>query len=368
LNKSIFSDIEAIAFCHNFSPSVDASAFVATKRLRMIDQIEGQTLKWHVISQNMSKIRTQDNVFKKFYTDFVCADQIVLNVPFGFGPATQVAFANAALESAEKMPVPRIIYSRALFVGSHMAAYQYKKAHPEVKWYAEFSDPLAYGVDDKPRPVQGTPNWNDIEQMVYEMADVIIFTNENQREYMLSYNPCSNLNDSIRCRSIIRMHPVIDSRYCKVVSCAYEMDDSKINVGFFGTFYVTRKCEDMLSILDNENVVLHIFTTNPDTLKEVADKYGRQIRINPTVSQFEFLNLGSRMDYLILTDTDFPGKINPFLPSKYADYLSTGTPIIAKVSSGSTLSSIDNQSLLRISEISKEMARSLKKRNAGNNA
>ena len=361
LNKSIFSDVEAIAFCHNFSPSVDASAFVATKRLRMIDQEEGQPLKWHVISQNMAKIRAQDNVFKKYYADFVCAEQIVLNGSFGFAPATQVAFATAALKAAEKLPVPRVVYSRALFVGSHIAAYQYKKAHPEVKWYAEFSDPLSYGVDDKPRPVQGTPDWNDIEQMVYELADVIIFTNGNQRDYMLSYNPRQHLNESIRCRSIVRMHPVIDSRYCKVTSCAYEMDETKINIGFFGTFYITRKCENMLSILDNKKVVLHIFTTNPETMKDIADQYGDRVRINPTVSHFEFLNLASKMDYLILNDTEFPGRINPFLPSKYADYLTTGTPIIAMVAKGSTLSNIDNRAVLAISDISKDFVMSLKK-------
>ena len=362
LNKALFSDVEAIAFCHNFSPSVDASAFVATKRLRMIDQEEGQMLRWHVISQDMSKIRSQDNMFQKYYADFVCAEQIVLNESFGFAPAAQVAFAKAAFKVADRLPVPRVIYSRALFVGSHMAAYQYKKAHPEVKWYAEFSDPLAYGVDNKPRDVKGKPDWNEIEQMVYELADVIIFTNRKQRDYMLSYNPCPRLNKSIRRRSIVRMHPVIDPGYCKVVSCAYEMDDSKINIGFFGTFYVTRKCEDMLAILDNKDVVLHIFTTKPETMKEIADRYGSQVRINNTVTQFEFLNLGSRMDYLILTDTEFPGSVNPFLPSKYADYLVTGTPIIAKVAKGSTLSNEDNRALLRTPNISKELVQSLKKR------
>ena len=362
LNQALFSDVEAIAFCHNFAPTVDASAFVATKRLRDICREEGGPLRWRVISQDMSKIRTADDMFKRYYADFAYAEHVVLHESFGFAPAAQVAFAKAAVEAAEKMPVAKVIYSRALFVGSHMAAYEYKKAHPEVKWYAEFSDPHAYGVDNEPRPCSGTPTWFDVEQLVYELADVILFTNQNQMEYMLAYNPNPGLNDSIRARAHVMHHPVLPHEYCKLVQSEYRLDDTKINVGFFGTFYVTRKCDDLLLLLANKKVVLHIFTTKPEDLKELVAKYGSQIRVNATIPQFEFLNLASHLDYLVLNDTEFPGEINPFLPSKYADYLVTGTPIIVKVQKGSVLSAEKNPKLIRIDAIDGRFASQLRKK------
>lgn len=58
----------------------------------------------------------------------------------------------------------------------------------------------------------------------------------------------------------------------------------------------------------------------------------------------------SRMDYLVLVDTKFAiPEINPYLPSKLADYLATGTPIIAYINEGSPLSKIDNEKIIKVS-------------------
>lgn len=361
LNKSLFANRVAIAFCHNFSPYVDASAFVATKRIPQIDEMEGEPLQWHVVMQNMSKIRSADRDFQNYYAQFRCVDQTPMQCSIGFAPAGQEPYAKAALEHVKDIEA-EVIYSRALFVGSHMAASRYKKLHPKTKWYAEFSDPHAYGVDNKPRPCTGTPTWFDIEQLVYEGADVIIFTNKNQMEYMLSYNPKPEMNESIRRRAVVKHHPVLPHEFCGLLHSDYQLDATKINIGFFGTFYVTRKCDDLLLLLENKQVVLHIFTTKPEDLKDLVAKYGSQIRVNNTISQFEFLNLGSRLDYLVLTDTEFPGKINPFLPSKYADYLVTGTPIIAKVQRGSVLAEENAPCLIKISEVMRDFAIKLGKR------
>ena len=52
------------------------------------------------------------------------------------------------------------------------------------------------------------------------------------------------------------------------------------------------------------------------------------------------------MDYLYLNDINFPYEINPYLPSKIADYLMTDTPIIAKVVPNSPLSYITHPNLI----------------------
>ena len=280
---------------------------------------------------------------------------------FGFAPILEQPYADAAVELAETVR-PEVIYSRAFFIGSHMAAYQYKKRHPEVKWYAEFSDPVAYAVDNTVRacPDKG-PSWFDTERMVYELADVVIFTNEKQRAYMLGYNPHKEMNDSVMRKSIIANQPILPHEYCHIAPYSYPLDRSKINIGYFGTFYKNRTGDDMLKLLDNRNVVLHIFTTKPEEMADQCARFGEQVRINHTVSHLEFLNIGSKLDYLFLNDATFVGGDNPFLPSKYADYIATGTKIIAKVQPGSTLSEMEHACLIKAEEITSAFAKSLEK-------
>ena len=359
-NKSLFASRRAIAFCHNFPPFVDASSFVASKRLLEIDQKEGAPLDWHVFAQNMCTIRTSDQDYVRYFVDLTTTERQYCGGSFAFVPKGQMAYAEAAFKWADPQRA-EVIYSRSMFVGGHIAASMYKKAHPEVKWYAEFSDPPAYGVDNMPRACNGTPTWLDIEQMVYENADVIIFTNSQQREYMLSYNPRKDLNERVMSKSLVMHHPVISHEYCGVKHYDYALDEKLINIGFFGTFYANRKADDLLSLLENPKVVLHVFTSKPDDMSSLIVKYGGRLRVSSQISHFEFLNLGSRMDYLVLTDAEFSGKVNPFLPSKYADYLVTGTPIIAKVQSGSPLSHENDPRLIKVSEIEPKFAQQLRK-------
>ena len=360
-NRSLFGQTNAIAFCHNFPPAIDASSFVSAKRLGEIDKMEGELLNWTVVSQDMRSIRPLDFDFQLFYADVQNSRHIELKGKFGFAPILQEPYAQAAVDNVAGINA-KVIYSRSFFIGSHMAAYQYKMKHPEVKWYAEFSDPVAYAVDNTVRacPDKG-PTWFDMEKMVYELADVIIFTNEKQRAYMLGYNPCKELNDQIMRKSVVMNQPVLGREYCMLTPYNYPMDQKKINIGYFGTFYKNRTGDDMLQLLENKNVVLHVFTTKPQELSEQCARFGDQIKVNHTVSHLEFLNLGSQFDYLFLNDATFAGGDNPFLPSKCADYLATGTKIIAKIQPGSSLSEMKSANLIKTEELTPEFVAAIKK-------
>lgn len=66
------------------------------------------------------------------------------------------------------------------------------------------------------------------------------------------------------------------------------------------------------------------------------------------------------MDYLILNDVSFPvEKINPYLPSKYSDYIATGTKILAFVQEASVLSLSTNPGL-KIIKNEKDLIKSFK--------
>jgi hypothetical protein len=266
----------------------------------------------------------------------------------------------------------KYIYSRSMLPGYHLAAYHYKLMYPDSKWYAEFSDALSKDILAERRRKRDDL-YERIEQMVYEKADRIIFTNENQFEYMLSYNPNKELEQSIWERALVMRHPLIDSRYVNFLPSEYAIPEGKINIGYFGNFYMNRSHSDMLDLLANPDVLLHVFTADYwqsgfSGVKDDAAKRGfdpSSIRVNGSVPYFEMLNIASKMDYLFLKDADFPGPINPFLQSKYADYLVSGSRIIALVRSGSPLANTENDQLIKTETLTKEFVASLNSGHGG---
>src|SRR5690606_3230561 len=104
------------------------------------------------------------------------------------------------------------VYSRSMWIAPSVLGAWYKSRNPRTPWHAELSDPLAYRPNGDPRPnlfpdnpildeIRGAvaraqqPDWHGtrffeaVEWMIYALADVIYFTNENQRDFMLSAFP-----------------------------------------------------------------------------------------------------------------------------------------------------------------------------------
>ena len=57
----------------------------------------------------------------------------------------------------------------------------------------------------------------------------------------------------------------------------------------------------------------------------------------------EFLNLTTRFDVLVVNDAETTAhhRVNPYLPSKLADYVGSGTPVWAICEDGSELSEME---------------------------
>lgn len=357
LNRSRFGLQNGIAFCHNFSPASDPSAYVATKRINQISEREG-LINWTVICADMRNFRSSDEQFEQYYAFYNYTKKIVVDENVGWDRKTQYIWGNAACETVEKESIDNVttIYSRSLWVGSHIAAYLYKKKHPEVKWYAEFSDPLYMGIDNMPRLTQTLEGedewlndfWHKMEKIVYENADVIIYTNDNQRKYMLDYYPEKDICKRAYERSLVMQHPVISQRYCSIFSADLDLNPEYIHIAYFGAFYTSRRPDRLWDLLKNERVMLHLFISvagNLENIGELPERVQRHQQLN----HLEFLNAASQMDYLVINDLKFPvPEINPYLPSKLADYMTSGTPIIALTYEGSPLSKMTHPSILRI--------------------
>ena len=356
LNKSKFGLVKGIAFCHNFSPYADASAYVATKRLSQISAFYGQNIYWNVFCALMHTRQRDDN-FEMFFARYQYAEKHIVGEKAYFNEKAQWEWGQKAFEAASSFKAD-VIYSRSMWAGSHVAAYLYKQKYPDVKWYAEFSDPIYMGPDNGPRKYAKLYDkellflntfWKDIEFMVINTADAVMFTNENQKTYMLSKNELLKNVSFLDKRSITIGHPRLPSHYCSLVGINYHLDSSAINIGYFGTFYANRNVNDFLMLLSQPRTCLHIFTSNENaTIPSEFSQYKDRIKIKNQVGYFEFLNLASRMDYLFLNDIDFSCELNPYLPSKIADYLITGTQVLAKIVPNSPLSHITHPNLIKL--------------------
>jgi hypothetical protein len=139
--------------------------------------------------------------------------------------------------------------------------------------------------------------------------------------------------------------------------------NDKINIGYFGIFYKKRCPNELLALLDNRDVCIHIFTDKEKLKRKfnISDDISNKVKINNQVSVLEMLNIASKMDYLYIEDANFDGPLIPYLPSKLADYFTTGTKIIAKINTGSPLSKVTNNQLIKTENISNEFAMSLRK-------
>lgn len=368
LNKAYFARKTGIAFCHNFSPFADASSYVASKRLVEIDAFLGEPIGWNVYCADMSRQRTKDVYWDMFYASYRYKEKKIVKIPTYFNEKSQEQWGKFVYHETKNLPAD-VIYSRSMWAGSHVAAYLYKKKHPEAEWFAEFSDPVYMDTNDTPRPVSKyyrgiyrrlNDFWKNVEQSVFQNADHVIFTNPSQLEYMMQSNPPKE-EAAVRAKSIVWSHPRTQNCYANILHSADELDPSKINVGYFGTFYANRGIDPMLALLRNPQVELHVFTNVTDEHKVLAKKYPG-LRFHGLVSHLEFLNLASRMDYCFLNDIVFEGKINPYIPSKLADYLAADSRVIVVTREGTELDRYEDPRLLKVPEITAAFTTTLTKK------
>ena len=280
-------------------------------------------------------------------------------------------FKNYIKEGLKKLeetnPSYKTITTRSWGVQPNFLALEYKLKHPETEWTAEFSDPIIFDVDNNLRDVnfklddeeyfkkinseidkaneklsedksnlkfEHISKDNNInflcEYLGYIFADKVRFTNENQREIMLSQFPY-DIKDFVMEKSEISPHPTLDEEYYYIKKIDYEIEDDCINIGYFGTYFGKRNFEPIFYAIENldeeikNKIKFHLFTKNGDNLKTLTNNLSvsDNIVINEKVPLLEFLNLSTKFDILLVNDTETKGifKVNPYRPSKIADYI-----------------------------------------------
>lgn len=360
---------QELALLYCFTPWSGTSGLVAARRIRARAAVVD------VVTQQMDNIRSRDEASRAIAAPYV-ADQVVVPGDATFAQWDGIvryvtATTDVIEEGALAGRAHRSVYSRAMFPASHVAAARHKLRHPEVRWRAEFSDPLSKDVHGQDRPAVvrrgpllaelrkglrdlgvGAPDhllllpW--VEHLAYALADEIVFTNENQRDYMLGYCPDPVLRERVAERSSVSHHPTLPPPFYRRETSTYDLDPDRVHVGYFGVFYATRgltEVTDAFARLPGHvraRVQLHVFTTGPEEVAAgvAAAGLGDVVRVNGYRPFLEFLHLTTRFDVLLVNDADHEG-INPYLPSKLSDYLGSGTDVWAISQPGSVLSRQD---------------------------
>jgi poly(ribitol-phosphate) beta-N-acetylglucosaminyltransferase len=305
--------------------------------------------------------------------------KILLETPYTFNEWNKMKqFCDKGMERINKIVKTKgeyeEIYSLTLFPASHLLAFEYKIKYPNVKWTAEFDDPIMHDIKGNIRTTsnvdleylgkvnkllhqQGFPKHEEgsliflCEYLPYVFADELVFCNENQKKFMISEFPYQEIVDIIEKKSRIESHPIPRKGFYNVIESDYELDDNFVNLAYFGSFYETRNLNDVFIALYGLNYDIrikckvHFFTSDPESFKEQIEciPVNAHIEVNPYVNFFEFLNLTKKFDCLIVNDADtkdYMG-VNPYVPSKLSDYLGSGTDIWIIYEEGSVMSKYD---------------------------
>ena len=143
----------------------------------------------------------------------------------------------------------------------------------------------------------------------------------------------------------------MDSKYYYLNEADVDLDENYINIAFFGTYYPNRHFESIFYAFDSLNhkykdkIKLHMYVSDTKFVKDLIEGLDikENIVINEIVDYLDFLNLTTKFDVLIATDlvTHDNFKINPYLPSKIADYTGSGRDIWMIYEKGSVMSKSD---------------------------
>ncbi|MGQ7287681.1 glycosyltransferase [Vreelandella venusta] len=351
-----------ISYC--FPPYIDTAGIVCAKRIIQRNKPVD------VISNTMNGVRERDESLWKLVRPYVGRFQEVQTYPSFSNWKVIEEFCNKALSCAEKyISKYTEIYSRSMWPGSHFAAALLKVKYPKLRWIAEFSDPLRVDIHGKERHVEMSNDWlvkngfsrkikeegfsidNNArlfywcEMLPYIFADEFIFTNESQKAYMLNMLSDNKLKNRIERRALVSQHPTLPNKFYKLSDYDYPFDDSKINIGYFGSFYATRGIGDVLSALSSlsdekkERIRVHVFTPQPENVS-ISECLVNNVYVNKILPYFDFLSVSKKFDTLIVNDADTKSVkwINPYLPSKLSDYIGSGASIWALYEEGSELS------------------------------
>lgn len=387
-------DAESLAILYNFAPFQDTGSTVASKRLRVFAE------NFDVISCSFLQHKKQDQTVESISRPYVASKEFLPLTPSWASWSPFRAFAERAARSAHIRMLNGAdygrLYTRAMWAPSLYAGMRIKLDYPELPWTAEFSDPLSLDVEGAarggavPRDEFTEPlieQWESdfgpldesdltifrfAELLVFAYADTIIFTNEHQRSIMLETIDRPTLSERVVAHSTVAHHPTLDPGFYELETVDYSVDDDHVHLGYFGEFYTARGITEITDALRSlpehvsSRIRLHVFTNyipeeaggvKPASfsrkqfdllVKRTLEGVGVSgvedlVVFNNSLPYLRFLAVSETLDFLIVTDARSGAghSVNPYLPSKWSDYLGSKAKVWALAEEGSVLSGMD---------------------------
>lgn len=369
--ENIRPECTDLAICYNFVPYSDTGANVAAKRMRDSARV------YDVITHSMSNVRGSEPK-NRFISDPYVAKTFEIQGGASFANGNGVlSFVERGLSAyTELLSAGRKytrLYSRTMWPASHFLAAAIKMRNPELAWTAEFSDPVRITTNGTVRRadlpaedllelifenedininhlLKDDPDifaWAELLPFLY--ADKITFTNSNQLEIMKSLYD-QEIVDLIDNKSIVSHHPTLPHSFYELGNTDVFAMIAKTNIAYFGEFYDTRGISEIADAIvqlhtsGDTRCVLHIFSSS-QLPSEYKNFEGTAFVVHKKISYIDFLSCLDDFDCLIVNDasTREHHSVNPYLPSKYADYRGALSPIWSVVEPGSILSQLPSE-------------------------
>lgn len=338
-----------------FVPHNDTITLLTYKRLRNLDLDMDVFAFKGKDDKGLLKELEKDENFKKFNIKYTSDldHAIARNHPWRL-PESLVLMYKYIKDSLKEFEKGEYKYLFTSIVPgiSHLCGKAIKKKHPEVIWYASFSDPFKNSPYKKADlegrsifykfvySVGGFFLYNDkYEEAAVLNADKLIFICKEQMEYTLSQYPNS---EELKKKAIIMPLTYVPEwdMYNKLISEKKKEINKPLQAVHLGRLYGLRKINTFLEALKqlkeedrdlSKKIVFHQYSEiqKPD-VKKIKDYDLEDVFIlHKTVSYDESVEVMKESDILVLFDTLMPKyKVQPYLPSKIVEYLLLRKPIL----------------------------------------
>ncbi len=202
---------------------------------------------------------------------------------------------------------------------THVAALEYKKQHPGIRWITYTTDPLAYS-EVNPIEKRKIKNAIKIEKEVYSTCDKCIVSEELYSNLVNEYKIDHN--------KILKLPYLLSPILVGTIKAENIKAENKQPVVLYAGYLYNsiRNPKPMLDIFSRiPTVTLQLHVTGDRLVRRVLSKCNvKNIIIDGLVSKENYLRLIKSADILI----NLCNKVKLQAPSKISELVSTGKPII----------------------------------------
>lgn len=338
-----------------FVPYNDTITLLTYKRLRNLDLDMDVFAFRGKEDAGLLKELEKDENFKKFHISYTSDvdHAIARNHPWRL-PESLMLMYKYIQDSAREFEKGNYKYLFTSIVPgvSHLCGKAIKKRHPEVIWYASFSDPFKNSPYKKADlegrsifykfiySVGGFTLYNSkYEEAAVLNADKLIFICKEQMEYTLSQYKNT---EELKKKAIIMPLTYIPEweMYSSLINDNNGVSNKPLQAVHLGRLYGLRKINTFLEALKelkeedkdlSKKIVFHQYSEiqAPDVKKIKEYNLEDVFILHKTVSYDKSVEVMKESDILVLFDTLMSDKpVQPYLPSKIVEYLLLRKPIL----------------------------------------